>query len=340
MKPWVGSLSSAAALLLVSGQTGVAHWQSAIEPHGPGASHVLRLLIWFSALLGAIWLIVMVTLAFALAKSRQSHAAGALVLDPAYEKRAVRIVAALAVATGVVVLSLTAISFDWQRRLFGSPSDKLTIQVTGHQWWWEIRYQTPFSDQVFTTANEIHIPVGARVTLELASTDVIHSFWVPSLTGKRDLIPGRDNRLEIMATRAGIYRGQCSQFCGLQHAHMGIFVVAENQDDFARWSEGQRAASREPQNEEQKQGQEVFLSKPCIMCHQIRGTIAGGATGPDLTHVGSRLAIAAAELPMTRGALAAWIVDPQAVKPGSNMPAVALNGNELDAVATYLGGLK
>jgi cytochrome c oxidase subunit 2 len=193
---------------------------------------------------------------------------------------------------------------------------------------------------MFTTANEIHIPVGTPIRLSLESADVIHSFWVPSLAGKQDLIPGHNNSIELLAQRPGVYRGQCAEFCGLQHAHMGLLVVAEEPDAFEKWQAAQRAAAAQPQESDRAKGAQVFVSKPCALCHTIRGTSAGGNFGPDLTHLSSRAYIGADTLPLTAGSLAAWIADPHGAKPGVNMPPVHLQPDELNAVTSYLIGLK
>lgn len=195
-------------------------------------------------------------------------------------------------------------------------------------------------DQRFETANEIHIPVGRNVRLQLEGVDVIHSFWVPSLAGKQDLIPGRPNELTIRAERPGVYRGQCAEFCGLQHAHMAFFVIAEAQAEFDQWARLQRASASASSDAELTAGQKVFLTKPCAACHAIRGTSASGTNGPDLTHVGGRKYIAAGLFETTRGSLAAWIADPQTLKPGNNMPMVSLNPEELRSVSAYLANLK
>jgi cytochrome c oxidase subunit 2 len=235
---------------------------------------------------------------------------------------------------------LTVLSFTSQRRLFAAEQQPYVIQVTGHQWWWEVQYQDPAANRVFTVANEIHTPVGEPVKIQLESQDVIHSFWVPSLNGKQDLIPGQQNETELIATRPGVYRAQCAEFCGLQHAHMAFTVVAEDREVFARWADSQISPATDPTSPEQRAGQAVFLSHACVTCHAIRGTQAGGRFGPDLTHVGSRRTIAAGELPLSRGSLAAWIADPQGVKPGNQMPLVPLNADELNAVSAYLEALK
>jgi cytochrome c oxidase subunit 2 len=203
-----------------------------------------------------------------------------------------------------------------------------------------VEYEHPSADQRFTTANEIHVPVGRPVLLKLTSSDVIHSFWVPSLTGKMDLVTGRENLLRIEAERPGVYRGQCAEYCGLQHAHMAILVVADPPEAFEAWRAGQVAAAAEPEDPLRKQGRDAFLSGPCVMCHAIRGTNAGGHVAPDLTHVGSRRTIAAGVLPRSRGSLAAWLVDPQGIKPGAHMPLMKLDPGEANAIAAYLDGLK
>jgi cytochrome c oxidase subunit 2 len=190
------------------------------------------------------------------------------------------------------------------------------------------------------TANEIRIPTGRVVEVVLRSADVIHSFWVPSLVGKRDLIPGRPSEITIVADKPGIYRGQCAEFCGYQHAHMALTVVAERPDALEAWRKGQLEDAVSPTSDEERRGQQVVLSTGCVLCHTVRGTPAGGVSGPDLTHVASRQGLAADTLPMTTAALAAWIADPQGVKPGANMPRVDLGAADLNAVVAYVGSLK
>jgi cytochrome c oxidase subunit 2 len=203
-----------------------------------------------------------------------------------------------------------------------------------------VRYQDPAPSRSFSTANEIHIPVGRPVELTLRSIDVIHSFWVPNLHGKKDLIPGQVNTLLLQADRAGVFRGQCAEFCGLQHANMALHVVAEPQEQFAKWQAQQRRPAPEPANDAQRRGREVFMASSCVLCHKIGGTMAGGVTGPDLTHVASRLSLAAGTLPNTRGHLAGWIVDPQMHKPGNNMPPNLLSPGDLQALLSYLDTLR
>jgi cytochrome c oxidase subunit 2 len=246
-----------------------------------------------------------------------------------------------AVAATVVIISFfTAASFFTTRALGIAGSDDLTIKVRGLQWWWGLEYIGPDPSRRFEAANEIHIPVGRNVRLKLEGLDVIHSFWVPSLAGKQDLIPGRSNELVIRAEKAGVYRGQCAEYCGMQHAHMALLVIAESQENFDRWANAERNAAAQPVEEEAAAGMQTFLTKPCAACHTIRGTIAAGTTGPDLTHVGSRRTIAAGLFENTRGSLAAWIADPQTIKPGNNMPMVPLTPDELRAVSAYMASLK
>jgi cytochrome c oxidase subunit II len=322
--------------LLLSGCRG---WQSALDPKGPQSADLAWLFWSFTWFLGAVWVATMIALAIALwpRRQRELDAVGA---DPQRERRMFVIIGSAVAFTGLSVLALTGLSYAGQKRFYTARPESLTIKLTGHQWWWEARYEDALPSRIFTTANEIHIPVGERVAFQLASSDVIHSFWVPNLAGKLDLIPGVDNRLQLVADQPGVYRGQCAEFCGHQHAHMGLIVVAEPREAFDAWREGQLQAAPPPADDESRRGLGVFLSRPCISCHTVRGTPAGGRVGPDLTHLGSRQYIASALLPLTRGTLAAWIVDPQAIKPGAHMPMTLLQPDEIDPLLTYLTGLK
>ncbi len=251
---------------------------------------------------------------------------------------------AVALATGATVLILFGfLVYDIAvgRQLSRNPGrEALQIRVTGHQWWWEVQYRDSLPQNWVTTANEIHIPVGRPVVFELRSTDVIHSFWPPSLSQKRDLIPGDVNSLWFQADTPGVYRGQCAEYCGLQHAKMAFLVVADRPDSFASWLARQRDTALTPTDELTRRGQEVFLSSTCVMCHAISGTPAGSRIGPDLTHLASRRTIAAGTLPNTRGNLAGWILDPQRIKPGTKMPANQLDPSDLQALLAYLESLK
>lgn len=215
----------------------------------------------------------------------------------------------------------------------------LTIEVTGEQWWWKVRYLSDAPSLTVTTANEIHIPVGQPVRVRLIGGDVIHSFWVPQLAGKTDTIPGQINVTWLQADKPGVYRGQCTEYCGVQHAHMGFFVVAEARNQFERWWQSQSLQAAEPANPAAQAGEETFVFK-CGACHTVRGTDAGGTVAPDLTHLMSRHTIAAATLPTTPAGLGAWISNPQSIKPGTNMPTLYLSGPQLQNVLAYLETLK
>lgn len=220
----------------------------------------------------------------------------------------------------------------------GDEKPDVSIEVTGHQWWWEIRYLSETPAQVFTTANELHIPVGARVRVVLQSSDVIHSFWVPQLGGKTDAIPGQRNVAWLQASKPGTFIGQCSEYCGQQHAHMGLRVVAETPEAFERWRAGQRRPVQPmPPDSEAARGERVFEAR-CGGCHRVRGTLAGGVLGPDLTHLATRDTIAAGTLPNKPAFLSAWIADPQHIKPGTKMPAMKLSGPQLQAIRQFLAG--
>ena len=215
----------------------------------------------------------------------------------------------------------------------------LTVRVIGHQWWWEVQYLDPSPDRIATTANEIHIPVGRPVRFEVVAGDVIHSFWIPELAGKTDLIPGQRNVMWLEADHPGVYRGQCAEYCGMQHSKMAMSVVADPPAVFGAWLARQRLPAASPSDPDMVAGEAVFTTSACALCHTIRGTPAGGRVGPDLTHLASRRMIAAGTLPNTRGYLAGWIANPQALKPGNVMPAVPLKPTELQVLITYLQSL-
>jgi cytochrome c oxidase subunit II len=251
---------------------------------------------------------------------------------------------AVLLATGLTVATLFAfLIYDIAvgRSITSNPGNgALQIRVTGHQWWWEVQYRDSLPQNWVTTANEIHIPVGRPVVFELRSSDVIHSFWSPNLSPKRDQIPGDENSLWFQADSAGTYRGMCAEYCGHQHAKMAFIMVAEQPDDFAAWLTRQRDTAATPTDSVARRGREVFLASSCVMCHTIGGTPAGSRIGPDLTHLASRSTIAAGTLPNTRANLMGWIVDPQVIKPGAKMPPNRLSGPDLSALVTYLETLK
>lgn len=215
------------------------------------------------------------------------------------------------------------------------------IRITGHQWWWEVEYLAGGVNEHFITANEIHIPSGRTVDIDLVSADVIHSFWVPELHGKVDLVPGQVNRIRVEAGQPGVYAGTCAEYCGRQHVHMELLVVAQTAADYERWLQGQRAEAAAPVDAQEQYGEQVFLSKPCGFCHTIRGTLAGGRVGPDLTHFGSRRELAANMLPNNDANLMAWVTHAQSLKDGSMMPNITqFTGDDLQSMVAYLRHLK
>ena len=308
--------------------------QSTLDPHGPDAREIAEITWVLIGGAGVILALVVVLSAWAVFGRGQrrgawlgSHAAvvgGGIVLP-------VVVLSALLVYTFIAAARMPAAHAE----------PALRIEVIGELWWWRVRYMDGDASGGhtnggidFETANELRLPVGRSVELHLRSDNVLHSFWVPALAGKLDLIPGRVNRLTVRADQAGHFRGQCAEYCGTQHAQMALWVVATPPADFDRWRAAQRApAAAAPP---------AAFMQHCASCHAVRGSAAAGVLGPDLTHVGSRLTLAAGALPNHVGAHAAWIADPQQVKPGSLMPAFAreLDGRQLTALAGYLRALE
>ena len=218
-----------------------------------------------------------------------------------------------------------------------SPASKpaLTIEVTGRQWWWQVRYLSDDPSRIFVTANEIHIPTGVPVKFVLIGGDVIHSFWVPALGGKTDTIPGQTNETWLEARTPGIYSGQCTEYCGVEHAHMGLIVVALAPADFQAWWSHQLQSPASVTSGQIAAGQ-MHFTMHCGSCHAVRGTDAAGVLGPDLSHLMNRTTIAAGEMPNNPATLARWISDPQGVKPGSLMQKPELSANELTDIQAYL----
>jgi len=307
--------------------------QSSIHPSSPIAEKLASLFWIFTIVLGCIWVAVLIATAAAAIRSRSENASST------QETTTAKIIVSLSFTTALIVFGLTAVSMTAQNRLTPSDSAAVTIKLVGHQWWWEAQYEDPVPSRMFTTANELHIPINTPVRIKLESHDVVHSFWVPSLNGKTDLIPGKDNETELFASTPGVYRGQCAEFCGKQHAHMSFLIVAEEQQIFNEWKEHQAASANEPQSAETQSGKAVFMVR-CLACHRIGGTQAGGRFGPDLTHFGSRKTFAAVAGPADHQRLLAWVADPQKFKPGTQMPRVPLSPAELTNVVSYIENLK
>lgn len=221
-----------------------------------------------------------------------------------------------------------------------APNRLLRIEVVAKQWWWEVRYPQPDGTQRIVLANEVRFPVNRAVELELSTSDVLHSFWAPSLAGKVDMIPGRTTRLKLQTSDAGIYRAQCAEYCGGQHALMSLFVIAQSEDEFAAWL-AQQARPAVALTKEHQLGYDAFFKGDCHTCHTVRGTPATGDDGPDLTHVGSRHSLGAGVLNNHIGTMAGWIAGAQGIKPGNKMPSdPVFTGEELRALAAWLGSLE
>jgi cytochrome c oxidase subunit 2 len=243
------------------------------------------------------------------------------------------------IAVGLFALAVA--SFVTDRSMAAAAAhEKLSVTVTGNQWWWDIVYSSADASKTLHTANELHLPVNVPTRIILNSNDVIHSFWVPSLGGKQDLIPGRQNDITIVPKRTGIFRGQCAEFCGAQHAHMSLVVVVDSYPNFIKWWDHQLQPAATPTTPLALAGYKYVTSGPCSSCHNIGGTTASGQVAPDLTHLASRKSIAAGTLPMSEGNLYGWVEDPQSLKPGVRMPTIGLAPDQLHAVVAYLETLK
>jgi len=316
---------------------------AALDAGGPQAARIAALWSVFLTVCVAVLVLVVVALAVAVVRGRRhgGDPAPPAALDAAGERRAALVVGTAAGITVVVLLGLLVTSVVTGRELASlGTQDALSIELTGHQWWWEIRYPDPVPARQFMTANELHIPVGRPVRIALRSPDVIHSFWVPSLHGKRDLIPGQYTEIRLQADRAGVFEGQCAEYCGMQHAKMRLKVFAEEPGRFEAWMQGQRQSAPEPTTPAARRGRDVFVTGPCALCHTVQGTDAHGTVAPDLTHLASRTTLAAGALPNTTGHLAGWILDPQSVKPGTAMPASSFDVASFQALLAYLGSLR
>ena len=326
-------LAAAASIAFLIAAAGCRGAQSALDPAGREASKIAGIWWLFFWVCSAVFVAVITALLAAVFRPRTPESG-----EP---RRGRTIVVAGVGATAAILLLFLIVSVSAGRAI-AEPAgpDALRIQVTGHQWWWEVHYPGTPDNRDIVTANEIHVPVGRAVLLELTSADVIHSFWAPNIHGKKDLIPGTKNTHLFRAMRPGVFRGQCAEFCGLQHAKMGFTIVADTPERFDRWYESQLLPAAEPKAASEVRGKEVFFSSPCMFCHSIRGTPAFGTEAPDLTHVASRPTIAAATVANNRGNLAGWIADPQSVKPGNHMPPMAMPGEDLLALTDYLESLK
>jgi cytochrome c oxidase subunit II len=310
-------------------------FQSVLHAAGIQAARVEAL--WWAMFWVTTIVTVIVFLALGIAVLRGTHGA----VRQIEERRLLRYVGIATGASIVILIGLLFHSVITSRALASERSDDaLMIEVTAYQWWWAAEYQHPEPEQRVRTANELHIPIGTRVAIKLLAPDVIHSLWIPSLAPKLDAIPGHANTLWLRADERGVYRGQCAEYCGFQHAHMGFVVIAEPPEDFERWIQGQRQTAHAPQSEQEQRGLHLVQRTACVMCHTIRGTAAGGRIAPDLTHFATRSTIAAGTRPHTAADLDQWIKDPQAIKPGTRMPTLGLSDQDRAAIVAYLEQLR
>ena len=306
------------------------------DPAGGPARDIATLGWLLFAVCGVIYVLVMIVLTWALLR-RRTEADG----SPETSRRLARGVALATGATTMTIVGLTAASAVTGHGLTSPMGPAaITVDAIGHQWWWDFQFRDVSPDEFVSSPNELHVPLGHPVMIKTMSRDVIHSFWVPNLHGKRDLIPGQVTNTWIQADRPGVYRGLCAEFCGHQHAQMAFTVVVETPAKFKAWIDHQRQNASEPADERERRGQQVFLTSPCATCHTIRGTKAASRVGPDLTHVGSRMTLAAGTLPNTAPHLATWLSDPQAVKPGNRMPQVPMTDADRAALIAYLRRLQ
>jgi cytochrome c oxidase subunit 2 len=339
MMPAARAAAALSTALLLAGCEGI---QTALGGDGAEGAKFVTLFTIFLVVTGTVYLLVIAFLVAAILRRRteRTHA----VEQGTHHESHPLLRPALAGWAALVVIGLAILaiaSFVTDRSLARPPREpQVAIKVTGNQWWWDVEYQEPSPAQNLRTANELHLPVGIPVRIRLESKDVIHSFWVPNLAGKQDLIPGRVNDIMFVPRKVGLFRGQCAEFCGTQHANMALVVQVESLADFRRWYAAQLAPAQPPRTPEALAGYQYVTTRECSVCHNISGTSAGGRVGPDLTHLASRRTIAAGALPMSEGNLYGWVADPQSQKPGTKMPTIGLDAQQLHAVVAYLEGLK
>ena len=322
--------------------------QSALRPAGIQAAHIAKL--WNLSLIVCGIVFALVVLATLVALIRHSSRAGppslakappdlGSIMQP--EVRTRRMVVGASVLSVFVLIGLIVADVLTDRALSKLPiDDPLRIDMVGAQWWWQASYRPQGGQPGFVTANELHVPVGRPVIVSLQATDVIHSFWVPNLHGKKDMLPGIDTTIEFRADQAGTFRGQCAEFCGAEHALMAMLVVADPPERYVEWAAQQAQPAAITADAVALHGRDVFERASCANCHTVRGTSAKGRPGPDLTHLMSRETIAAGLLANTPQNLAAWIRDPNALKPGATMPAVPLSDDDRLAVVRWLTTLQ
>jgi cytochrome c oxidase subunit 2 len=314
--------------------------QDALHPAGIQAVHILQLWHLSLAVCGAVFAAILLAVLVALMRRSGDHGGKSETKLASRESRAQKAVVYASILSVVLLLGLVVADVLTDRSLSRLPvADAVHIQVTGEQWWWRADYPGEHGKPGFATANELHVPVGRPVIVSLKAADVIHSFWVPNLHGKKDMLPGLDSTIEFRADKVGVYRGQCAEFCGAEHALMAMLVFAQTPTDYKAWATQQAAASTDA-DDTVRRGLRIFEQSNCANCHSVRGTSAQGTLGPDLTHLMSRQTIAAGTLANTRQNLADWIRDPGATKPGTTMPAVPLTASDRAALVAWLATLR
>lgn len=325
-------------VLALAGAAACSGNEDALNPKGPQAERI-GTLAWYMMIASTIvWVLVVVALLYAAWKGHQRDVA-----DQSDEtnKRLERPVITATVITVLILVGTLVYNITTSDAMASLPRDNaLRIEITGRQWWWEATYADPVPGNQITVANEIHIPVGEPIQVIGNSADVIHSIWVPNLMGKKDVIPGHVTATWFQADKPGIYRGQCAEFCGRQHAKMALLIFAEPRSQFESWYRSQQQPAASPSDSLSQAGEKIFMAKGCPLCHTVGGTQAQGHLGPSLTHAGSSYTIAAGTLKNTKGNLAGWIVDPQRIKPGAKMPPNDLSGSDLQALLSYMVSLK
>ena len=318
-------------------------FRSTFASHGPAAERIAHL-SWFMTILFLIVTAAMWVLIVWAAKRRRGSLAEHAPVDMGGGQKWIAIgglAIPLAILTVIFVLGLKLLADFPIHGPHQHHSMKPDILLIGHQWWWEVHYLSGSPAQEVTTANEIHIPVNRPMNIQLESYNVMHSFWIPALHGKVDLIPGHTNFVRIQASEPGNYAGQCAEYCGAEHARMRLLVVAQQPDEYAAWLDDQRKPAAEPTSADAIAGEQVFLSGACILCHQISGTAAGGRVAPDLTHLASRQYIASNSYPNNTAYLEAWVTHAQSLKPQAEMPDLTqFTGEQLRDLVAYLRQLK
>jgi cytochrome c oxidase subunit 2 len=343
---WLGIAASAGAFMLA----GCSSVQSTFDAHGP-AAHSIGGLSWFMTILFLVVSVIMWALIGYAFYRRRGTLAEHEPIDAGGGQMWIAIgglAVPLLILTVLFVLGLQLLrDFPIHGMHAGAShmqmarSMKPEIRITGHQWWWQIEYLNDDPSRQFTTANELHLPSGRPVNIEVKTDDVMHSFWVPALHGKVDLIPGMTNYIRLEASEPGQYTGQCAEYCGAEHARMRMLAIAQSPDEYAAWKEAQLRPGAQPATADAIDGRQIFLSGPCAMCHEVRGTVAGGRVAPDLTHIGSRQMIAADSYQNNDAYLEAWVTHAQSLKPEAEMPNLTqFSGEQLHDLVAYLRQLQ